>query len=57
MDGTYATGNDFNRETKELNYGVRGDPAYVRQALEESLKRLNLPAVDLFYQHRVDDKT
>ena len=34
--------------------GVRGDPAYVRQACEASLKRLGLDTIDLYYQHRVD---
>jgi len=34
--------------------GVRGDPAYVRSACEESLKRLGVDVIDLYYQHRVD---
>src|SRR5512133_4305097 len=34
--------------------GVRGDPEYVRSACEASLKRLNVDAIDLYYQHRVD---
>jgi aryl-alcohol dehydrogenase-like predicted oxidoreductase len=37
--------------------GVRGDPEYVRSACEASLKRLNVDVIDLYYQHRVDDKT
>ena len=37
--------------------GVRGDPAYVRQACEASLKRLGIDVIDLYYQHRVDPKT
>jgi aryl-alcohol dehydrogenase-like predicted oxidoreductase len=37
--------------------GVRGDPAYVRQACEASLKRLGVETIDLYYQHRVDPKT
>ncbi|BBD80799.1 aldo-keto reductase [Aerosticca soli] len=36
--------------------GVRGDPAYVRQACEASLKRLGVDTIDLYYQHRVDPK-
>jgi aryl-alcohol dehydrogenase-like predicted oxidoreductase len=36
--------------------GVRGDPAYVRQACEASLKRLKVDTIDLYYQHRVDPK-
>jgi aryl-alcohol dehydrogenase-like predicted oxidoreductase len=34
--------------------GIRGDPEYVRSACEASLKRLNVDAIDLYYQHRVD---
>ena len=36
--------------------GVRGDPAYVRQCCDESLARLKVDAIDLYYQHRVDPK-
>ncbi|RUS29112.1 aldo/keto reductase [Jimgerdemannia flammicorona] len=34
--------------------GVNGTPEYVRQALEASLRRLQVDYVDLYYQHRVD---
>jgi len=34
--------------------GVNSRPEYVQSACEASLKRLNLPAIDLYYQHRVD---
>jgi aryl-alcohol dehydrogenase-like predicted oxidoreductase len=34
--------------------GVRGDAAYVRQAVDKSLSRLNVDHIDLYYQHRVD---
>ncbi len=34
--------------------GIRGDPEYVRQACEASLRRLNVDHIDLYYQHRVD---
>jgi aryl-alcohol dehydrogenase-like predicted oxidoreductase len=37
--------------------GVRGDPAYVREACDASLKRLGVDVIDLYYQHRVDPKT
>jgi aryl-alcohol dehydrogenase-like predicted oxidoreductase len=37
--------------------GVRGDPAYVRDACEASLKRLGTDHIDLYYQHRVDPHT
>jgi aryl-alcohol dehydrogenase-like predicted oxidoreductase len=34
--------------------GIRGDPAYVRQACDASLQRLGVDHIDLYYQHRVD---
>ena len=34
--------------------GIDGSPAYVRQACEDSLRRLNVDHIDLYYQHRVD---
>jgi aryl-alcohol dehydrogenase-like predicted oxidoreductase len=34
--------------------GVRGDPAYVREACDASLRRLGIDHIDLYYQHRVD---
>lgn len=37
--------------------GVSNEPGYLRQALEASLKRLGLDAVDLYYIHRSDGKT
>jgi aryl-alcohol dehydrogenase-like predicted oxidoreductase len=33
---------------------VNGRPEYVQQACEASLRRLRIPAIDLYYQHRVD---
>jgi aryl-alcohol dehydrogenase-like predicted oxidoreductase len=36
--------------------GVNGSPEYVRNACEESLKRLDVEVIDLYYQHRVDPK-
>ena len=33
---------------------IDGSPAYVRQAIEGSLRRLGVDHVDLYYQHRVD---
>src|SRR5437763_13959345 len=35
---------------------VSGKADYVRQACDTSLKRLGVDAIDLYYQHRVDDK-
>ncbi len=34
--------------------GVNGKPEYVQQACEESLKRLKISTIDLYYLHRVD---
>jgi aryl-alcohol dehydrogenase-like predicted oxidoreductase len=36
---------------------VRGDPAYVKECCDASLKRLGVDVIDLYYQHRVDPKT
>ncbi len=36
---------------------VRGEPKYVKQACEASLKRLGVDHLDLYYQHRVDTHT
>jgi aryl-alcohol dehydrogenase-like predicted oxidoreductase len=37
--------------------GARGDPAYVRECCDASLRRLGVDVIDLYYQHRVDQKT
>ncbi|MDX1375071.1 MAG: aldo/keto reductase [Burkholderiales bacterium] len=39
-----------------LDYDVCGRPDYVMQACEESLKRLGIDTIDLYYQHRVDPR-
>nr|ABN08782.1 Aldo/keto reductase [Medicago truncatula] len=55
------------REKVELatKFGVRagdgkfeicGDPGYVREACEGSLKRLDIDCIDLYYQHRIDTR-
>ncbi|KAI1288218.1 aldo-keto reductase [Xylaria venustula] len=36
---------------------VTGDPAYVKEACNASLERLQTDHIDLYYQHRVDPKT
>jgi aryl-alcohol dehydrogenase-like predicted oxidoreductase len=36
---------------------IDGSPEYVRQAIDASLRRLNVDHVDLYYQHRVDANT
>ncbi|HZZ47618.1 MAG TPA: aldo/keto reductase [Pseudonocardia sp.] len=42
---------DANDATKR---GIRGDAAYIREAAENSLRRLGVDHIDLYYQHRVD---
>jgi aryl-alcohol dehydrogenase-like predicted oxidoreductase len=37
--------------------GFDGSPAYVRQSVEGSLRRLGVETIDLYYQHRVDPAT
>ena len=37
--------------------GVSGRPEYVRTAIDDSLRRLGVDHVDLYYQHRVDRET
>jgi aryl-alcohol dehydrogenase-like predicted oxidoreductase len=37
--------------------GVNGKPDYVRQSCENSLRRLGVDTIDLYYQHRVDPNT
>jgi aryl-alcohol dehydrogenase-like predicted oxidoreductase len=34
--------------------GISGKPDYVRQCCEDSLQRLGVETIDLYYQHRVD---
>jgi len=33
---------------------IRNDPPYIRQAVEDSLKRLDIEVIDLYYMHRRD---
>ena len=37
--------------------GIDGSPAYVRRCCEDSLRRLGVDHIDLYYQHRVDPAT
>ncbi|MCY7374858.1 MAG: aldo/keto reductase [Pyrinomonadaceae bacterium] len=37
--------------------GINGKPEYVREAVEGSLKRLEIETIDLYYLHRVDENT
>ncbi|XP_015888125.1 perakine reductase-like [Ziziphus jujuba] len=42
------------KRTGEFEFEVKGNPEYVRQCCEASLKRLGVDYIDLYYQHRVD---
>ena len=37
--------------------GISGKPEYVRRSCENSLRRLGVETIDLYYQHRVDPDT
>ena len=39
------------------HHKISGRPEYVRSACEESLRRLGVETIDLYYQHRVDQDT
>jgi aryl-alcohol dehydrogenase-like predicted oxidoreductase len=39
---------------KQMWMGLNSRPERIKQVAEESLKRLRIDAIDLFYQHRVD---
>jgi aryl-alcohol dehydrogenase-like predicted oxidoreductase len=45
------------RDAQGAFVGVDGTPAYVRRACDDSLRRLGVDCIDLYYQHRVDPKT
>ncbi|MGC5342666.1 aldo/keto reductase [Streptomyces sp. DT24] len=51
---TLATKFAIERTDDPAHRGVRNDPAYIRQAIEASLRRLNTEAIDLYYMHRRD---
>ncbi|MGH9678413.1 MAG: aldo/keto reductase [Candidatus Acidiferrales bacterium] len=40
-----------------LARGISGKPEYVRKSCENSLRRLGVDTIDLYYQHRVDPAT
>jgi len=45
------------RGPRPQDRGLDGSPAYVKQSIDGSLKRLGLDYVDLYQYHRVDPKT
>ncbi|KAJ2885742.1 hypothetical protein IWW38_005293, partial [Coemansia aciculifera] len=51
-------GPDFKGNFAELAMGVYcGKPDYVRSQAEQSIERLGIDRIDLYYQHRVDPDT
>jgi aryl-alcohol dehydrogenase-like predicted oxidoreductase len=45
------------RKADGTRIGINGTPAYVKKACEDSLQRLGVDHIDLYYQHRVDPNT
>jgi aryl-alcohol dehydrogenase-like predicted oxidoreductase len=54
-DVAIATKFGFNIENGK-QAGLNSRPEHIKQVAEASLKRLKTDVIDLFYQHRVDDK-
>jgi aryl-alcohol dehydrogenase-like predicted oxidoreductase len=42
------------RSPEGVFLGINGSPDYVRRACDDSLQRLHVDTIDLYYQHRVD---
>ncbi|MFG2328416.1 aldo/keto reductase [Streptomyces sp. NPDC048604] len=51
---TLATKFAIERTDDPTSRGIRNDRAYVRQAVEGSLRRLGVETIDLYYMHRRD---
>ncbi|GGT48372.1 aldo/keto reductase [Streptomyces purpureus] len=51
---TLATKFAVERTDDPHHRGIRNDPAYIRQAVERSLRRLGAETIDLYYMHRRD---
>jgi len=49
-----ATKFGFRTDANARLIGFDGSPAYMRQAVEASLKRLRIDTIDLYYAHRID---
>lgn len=49
-----ATKFGFKFDPNRRQVGVDSQPEHIKRVAEASLKRLNVEAIDLFYQHRVD---
>ncbi|MFD3484451.1 aldo/keto reductase [Streptomyces sp. NPDC058665] len=51
---TLATKFGIERTDDPKYRGVRNEPAYIKQAVEDSLRRLGVDVIDLYYMHRHD---
>ncbi|GAA4555677.1 aldo/keto reductase [Planotetraspora kaengkrachanensis] len=52
---TLATKFGFESRADGTGYmGIRNDPAYIKGAVEASLRRLNVDVIDVYYMHRRD---
>src|ERR1043165_2870309 len=49
-----ATKFGFSANADGRSMSFNGSPAYMRQAVEKSLQRLNIDTIDLYYAHRID---
>lgn len=47
-------GFDLDPNTRERSGGLNSRPEHIKAVADQSLKRLRIEAIDLFYQHRVD---
>ncbi|KEO84358.1 aldo/keto reductase [Tumebacillus flagellatus] len=56
-DVVLATKFGFVRDAQGNLIEINGRPEYVKQACENSLRRLGTDVIDLYYLHRVDPKT
>lgn len=56
-DVIFATKFGNVRAADGTSLGVNGRPDYVKKACDESLRRLGVDHIDLYYQHRVDPNT
>ncbi|KAK6511456.1 hypothetical protein TWF481_000372 [Arthrobotrys musiformis] len=43
-------------DPSKAQYGVDGSPEYVKKAVENSLQKLGIEYIDLYYVHRIDSK-
>jgi len=44
------------KSDKDYNFQLDASPAYMRIAVEDSLRRLKIETIDLYYAHRIDPK-